>query len=150
MTYLAELHLLRTMWFRNTWGWGAQQRADRACGNRRTGHGTAVYAEHPTPGRYRLDCEGGPDLLFTENETNLGAVVTSPIHSRTSSGISTRLWCMVATGEVNAEGEGTARVLVHYRLTVAPGQQHPQASPDLRHAAQSQEPWPACRCLVQI
>src|SRR6185436_9078116 len=30
----------------------------------------SVVASQPTLGRFRLDCAGGPELLFTENETN--------------------------------------------------------------------------------
>ena len=53
----AELHLLPTLWFRNTWSWG-QPDADARPALRRgdvggNGHGSQVIAEHPTLGRYR-------------------------------------------------------------------------------------------------
>src|SRR5262249_40570781 len=71
----APLHLLPTLWCRNTWSWG------------RTGEGywprprltragpSVVLAEHATLGRFYLAAEplpGGdaPACLFTENETN--------------------------------------------------------------------------------
>ncbi|HEY3173072.1 MAG TPA: glucosidase, partial [Thermoanaerobaculia bacterium] len=69
----APLHLLPTLWFRNTWSWG------------RTGEGYwrksvllreaagALLAEHESLGRFRLDMERAPvepDLWLTENETN--------------------------------------------------------------------------------
>jgi hypothetical protein len=71
----ARLHVLPTLWFRNTWAWG------------RTGEGywpqphlsalgeDAVAAEHASLGRYRLHAqapEGGPlpERLFTDNETH--------------------------------------------------------------------------------
>ncbi len=66
----APLHLLPTLWFRNTWSWEAgsprpKLRRDRGMG------GAAISTEHPTlPHTYRLHCEGTPELLFTENETN--------------------------------------------------------------------------------
>ena len=67
----ARLHLLPTLWFRNTWSWdpGAPRpRLSRVV----SPSGTAtVVAQHPnmkTP--YWLACEGTPELLFTENETN--------------------------------------------------------------------------------
>jgi hypothetical protein len=71
----ARLHVLPTLWFRNTWDWG------------RTGEGywpkprlalegkDTIVAEHTSLGRFRLHAappEGGvpPVALFTENETN--------------------------------------------------------------------------------
>ena len=143
-----RIHLLPTMWFRNTWGWGDSTNVQRPRlwqpGMQANGHGTAVYAEHPTLGRYRLDCEGLPDLLFTENETNLERLVRfAQSTSRTSKTASTRTVVHGRYGEVNAEGEGT-KVSAHYRLTVAPGQ---TATLRLRLTyampAQSQEPWPS-------
>ena len=78
----ARLHLLPTLWFRNTWSWGSAY--DEGCwpkphlraGRRRT----RSSAEHTTLGRFRLMPAPGPDgesppLLFTENETNLAAAV---------------------------------------------------------------------------
>ncbi|HEX2464903.1 MAG TPA: glucosidase [Thermoanaerobaculia bacterium] len=62
----ARLHLLPTLWFRNTWSWGKAQakpelRADRG----------SIRASHPELGRYTLACDGSPELFFTENETNV-------------------------------------------------------------------------------
>jgi hypothetical protein len=63
------LHLLPTLWFRNVWSWKPVSERPRlsvdadACV-------PAVLAEHPELGRYRLYCDGAPDLLFTENNTN--------------------------------------------------------------------------------
>src|SRR5438874_1786336 len=64
----ADLHLLPTLWFRNTWSWGDKNTTPRP---RLWQEEEAVYAEHPTLGRYRLDYQGvaqrAPGLLFTEN-----------------------------------------------------------------------------------
>jgi hypothetical protein len=61
----APLHVLPTLWFRNTWSWGMDDRRPqlRADGN-------AIVASHGDLGEYRLSCEGSQALLFTENETN--------------------------------------------------------------------------------
>ncbi|HTP02440.1 MAG TPA: hypothetical protein VMJ64_13790 [Anaerolineales bacterium] len=61
----ARLHLLPTLWFRNTWSWkaaGPKPELSRAEGG--------IRASHPQLGEYDLQCEGTPELLFTENESN--------------------------------------------------------------------------------
>ena len=66
----ANLHLLPTLWFRNTWAWGKDLRRPTA---RRAADGpTAVCAEieHWQYGKRWLLAGGKPELLFTENETN--------------------------------------------------------------------------------
>ena len=80
----ATLHLLPTLWFRNTWSWGRegegywpQAAASRA---RRPRHASPST---PCSARYRLDAEapdGRPDpaLLFTENETNVERLFGAP------------------------------------------------------------------------
>ena len=61
----ASLHLLPTLWFRNTWSWGRTtpkpvlREADGA-----------IHVSHPELGDYTLSCDGAPELLFTENESN--------------------------------------------------------------------------------
>ena len=62
----AQLHLLPTLWFRNTWAWqkDATKPALRQAGD------AAIEASHPQLGECVLSCDGAPELLFTENETN--------------------------------------------------------------------------------
>jgi hypothetical protein len=62
----ARLRVLPTLWFRNTWSWGLD---DRKPALREAGPG-AIEASHPDMGKYVLSCDGDPELLFTENETN--------------------------------------------------------------------------------
>ena len=61
----APLHLVPTLWLRNTWF-----RGDAPAGRieRRGDRGLAV--EHPELGTWHLDVDGECDLLFTDNETN--------------------------------------------------------------------------------
>ena len=61
----AELHLLPTLWFRNTWSWGEESKPTI----RQIGHGT-VLASHKDLGQRRFYCQDHPELLFTENESN--------------------------------------------------------------------------------
>src|SRR6516162_7615664 len=62
----AELHLLPTIWFRNTWSWGGtveKPALRRACSS-------CIELDEPQYGRRTLVSEGAPEVLFTENETN--------------------------------------------------------------------------------
>ncbi len=62
----AEIHVLPTVWFRNTWSWGrgAPKPGMRAaCAN-------SVELDEPQYGKRLMVFEGSPELLFTENETN--------------------------------------------------------------------------------
>ncbi|HXW89431.1 MAG TPA: glucosidase [Terriglobales bacterium] len=61
----AELHLLPTLWFRNTWSWGDTSKP-KLC---RIEEGS-VLASHRELGDHRLRWEGHPEILFTENESN--------------------------------------------------------------------------------
>jgi hypothetical protein len=62
----ADIHLLPTIWFRNTWSWGNDTGA-RPVLREEDG---AIALEHPNLGSRRLQYEGTPELLFTENVTN--------------------------------------------------------------------------------
>jgi hypothetical protein len=85
---LATLHVLPTLWFRNTWSWGCtHEGCERKPGLERCGDG-ALGAWHTTLGKFRF--EVGPDpagkpppILLTENETNLercfGVANVSPL-----------------------------------------------------------------------
>jgi hypothetical protein len=117
----APLHLLPTLWFRNTWSWGRDDRrpalkaVDVPAGGMRV-----VLAQHAELGQRWLSCEGTPELLFTENESNSERLWGSP--NRTpyvKDGIHRR----VVNGDddaVNPALVGT-KVAAHYTFTVAPG-----------------------------
>jgi len=66
----ADLHLLPTLWFRNTWSWWPEppkpslREAQGSAGSR------VIQASHATIGQRWLYTAGDATLLFTENETN--------------------------------------------------------------------------------
>jgi hypothetical protein len=66
----ASVRVLPTFWFRNTWSWS--QGAARPVLRESAGPGgtRVISASHVTLGDRHLSCEGDPQLLFTENETN--------------------------------------------------------------------------------
>ena len=74
----AEIHVLPTAWFRNTWSWG---RKDEKPELKVLAAGTdvrAIAARHRLLGERFLYCEGVVDLLFTENETNTERAFNQP------------------------------------------------------------------------
>ena len=67
---IAEMDLLPTVWFRNTWAWGIDERRPRLKRDERSPEITSVRVRHfEMPLRW-LICSGAPELLFTENESN--------------------------------------------------------------------------------
>ncbi|HYB43301.1 MAG TPA: glucosidase, partial [Candidatus Methylomirabilis sp.] len=115
----AVIHLLPTLWFRNTWSWhpGAARPQLRAIG----GPATAIVAEHDSLGTRWLACEGVPELLFTENESNTERLWGWPratpfakdsIHEHVVAG---------TPGRVNPAGVGT-KAAARYVKTVRPGE----------------------------
>ena len=68
----APLHLLPTLWLRNSWSWGRAAARGRTSGKVGGNNGLDGLLRSPRqPGRRTLaPFDGAPDLLFTENETN--------------------------------------------------------------------------------
>ena len=116
------LHLLPTLWFRNTWSWDSEaERATLSRGVLADG-GAVVLAEHPGLGRtYRLYCEGQPDLLFTDNETNVQRLFGGENGPPFAKDAFHEYLAHDRTAAVNPAPEGT-KVAAHYSLQVAPGQ----------------------------
>jgi len=118
----APLHVLPTLWFRNTWSWGDE--SDRPLLGRVEGpEGTAVIAaRHPTLGDRHLYAGGDPTWLFTENETNTQRIFGTPgPHPWVKDGIND----YVVHGRhdaVNPALVGT-KAAAHYPLTVEAGRQ---------------------------
>src|SRR5262249_25093265 len=68
----ATLHLLPTLWFRNLWSWGYDDRRPLLTAAPTAARSAlrAVHAHHHLLGDYAFCCESADDLLFTQNETN--------------------------------------------------------------------------------
>ncbi|MEQ1908258.1 MAG: glucosidase [Vicinamibacterales bacterium] len=71
----ATLHVLPTVWLRNTWSWGRQGEGYWPMGNISLDAAGELVCDHPSLGRYRFSCdaidETKPEFLFTDNETNV-------------------------------------------------------------------------------
>lgn len=112
----ARIRLLPTLWFRNTWSWGDD---DRKPSLRKAAPG-AICASHHELGENWLYCDGDPELLFTENESNTQRLwgqanptpyVKDAFHRYIIGG---------DQGAVNAAGVGT-KAAAHYSLEVPAG-----------------------------
>ena len=66
----ATVHLLPTLWFRNTWSWGRMGEGYWKRPSLRLLEDGLVLADHESLGRVHFLAEGNPEFLFTENETN--------------------------------------------------------------------------------
>jgi hypothetical protein len=69
---VAALHVLPTLWFRNTWSWLGDEPKPRLA--RVHSADPVVRAEHDQLGVFYLHAERGAELLFCENETNAARV----------------------------------------------------------------------------
>jgi hypothetical protein len=116
----AELHLLPTLWFRNTWSWNHDHRKPRLAAAATPDGTVVVEVEHAKYGRRWLLCEGAPALLFTENETNHQRLYGAPNRSPyVKDGINNYV-VHGAKDAVNPARTGT-KAAACYRAAIAPG-----------------------------
>src|SRR5262249_31137999 len=109
----SKLHVLPTLWFRNTWSW----EGDGIKPNLRRLAEHAIVASHPQLGERALYCEGNPELLFTENESNALRLWGRP---NSSPYTKDAFHSFVVSGQreaVNPSGQGT-KAAAHYCLEV--------------------------------
>ena len=115
----AVLHLLPTVWFRNTWSWGYTEPRPNLRRVKSEDPRAIIEVNHHYYGRRWLYCEGSPELLFTENETNNRRLYGLENGSYAKDGINDYIVHGVKEA-VNAGQSGT-KGTAHYPLTVDPG-----------------------------
>src|SRR6201998_847110 len=121
----SNLRVLPTIWFRNTWSWGNRARHPK------------LHEAHPAPNpvielnlspvnqrqsntRW-LHCEGSPELLFTENETNARRLFGIENLTRfVKDGINDHIVHGVKEA-VNPEHVGS-KAAAHYKLSLGSGE----------------------------
>src|SRR6185503_16019968 len=74
----AMLHVLPTLWFRNTWSWGEDPTKPEIRAGEGFGGAAVMVASHRELGERYLYCERDPELLFTGNETNTARLFGAP------------------------------------------------------------------------
>jgi hypothetical protein len=112
----AAVHLLPQLWARNIWSWkpGVEKPVLRRDG------ATEIVARHPQMPSMRLVCDGAPELLFCDNESNAGRLWGQAGRGYFKDGIND---CVVNGRQdaVNPDGIGT-KAAAHYRLALGTGE----------------------------
>src|ERR1700688_4615928 len=121
----ANLRLLPTIWFRNTWSWGNSSRRPELHQTRPAPNPVIelnrFQLNQTQPDIRWLHCEGSPELLFTENETNARRLFG--IENRTpfvKDGINNNV-VHGAKDAVNPEHVGS-KAAAHYKLSLGSGE----------------------------
>ncbi|HEX4771388.1 MAG TPA: glucosidase [Bryobacteraceae bacterium] len=112
----ARIRLLPTVWFRNTWSWESDNEKPLL----RASSPTVIQASHPELGEYWLDCDGSPELLFTENESNAQRLWGQPNTSPYVKDAFHRFVIGRDSGAVNPARAGT-KAAAHYALEIPAG-----------------------------
>jgi hypothetical protein len=116
----ADLRVLPTIWFRNIWSWGSNDPKPEMHAEKLSPH-PVIELNHPEYGNRWLHCEDSPELLFSENETNLQRLWGSPNRAAfVKDGINDYV-VYGKTTAVNPAGSGT-KAAAHYQITLQPGE----------------------------
>ncbi len=117
----AELHLLPTFWYRNTWSWGKDLRRPSARRSAALPGCVSIELDHFRYGKRWLIAAGSPRLLFTENETNRERVFAIPNRTPYVKDAFHEYLIHGRQDLLNPAHEGT-KVAAHYPLHLAAGQ----------------------------
>src|SRR5262249_37720208 len=116
----ATIHLLPTLWFRNTWTWWPDAQKPSLEQIPAKGSSQLVATSHSELGERYLYCDGEVPLLFTENETNNERIFGTPnAGPYVKDGINN----YVVSGKqdaVNPKHQGT-KAAAHYKFDIDPG-----------------------------
>src|SRR6266852_1168287 len=119
----ATLHLLPTLWFRNTWSWEqGMPRPEIEVANSKIAP-AALRALNDELGEWLLYCDGNPELLFTENETNFERLFHVPNRNRY---VKDAFHDYIIHGKLEAVNPGQigTKAAAHYEAEIGPGESH--------------------------
>ena len=111
------LHLLPTLWFRNTWSWGTGEPKPSLKALASESVFQVIQADHETLGQRWLYCEEA-NLLFTENETNFERLFGN---ENLSPYVKDGIHHYVVEGDLTTVSETGTKVSPHYMLDIPPG-----------------------------
>ena len=124
----AQVQVLPTLWFRNTWSWGCTHEGCEVKPTLRAMGEGRVRADHASLGRFWLEAEGPPERaesglewIFTENETNVQRLFGG---ENASAFTKDAFHAYVVEGRseaVNPARKGT-KCAVRHGLSLAPGE----------------------------
>jgi hypothetical protein len=117
----ATLHLLPTLWFRNTWSWGKDLRRPVICRATPVNGILSAELQHWQYGKRWLLAAGQPELLFTENETNNTRLFNGRNRSPYVKDAFHEYLIHQNKSAVNPDQTGT-KMAAHYVLDLAGGQ----------------------------
>jgi hypothetical protein len=121
----APIHALPTLWFRNTWTWGRDDRLPSlslpAKSEVKDPDVRTILAKHWQLGEYLLYCSGADELLFTENETNNERLFGVPSHTPYVKDAFHSYVIGGNRGAVNPARTGT-KAAAHYYREIKPGE----------------------------
>ncbi len=142
----ATLHLLPTLWFRNTWTWACGHEGCWAKPRICMAAPASIRTEHATLGQFRLDAGPDPDgripgLLFTDNETNHARLFGAANAQRF---VKDAFHAYIIQGQTDAVNpNGGTKAAFSYLLQVPP---HGQQTVQLRLASEVE--WPRMEAPV--
>ena len=119
----SDIHVLPTLWFRNTWSWGAIEEESTVRPSISGGENARLTAVHETLGTYNLTYEaasGAPECLYTDNDTNRARLFGVPNERAHVKDAIHEAVVLGRRAAVSAAATGT-KAAVHYRLPIAAG-----------------------------
>ncbi len=121
----ATLHVLPTLWYRNTWIWGCRHEGCWVKPRLSVVGDSAVEGDHVNFGKHYFVAGHGPnqkapELLFTENETNMKRLHDTDNYTPYVKDAFHEYVVHGQTDAVNPKQVGT-KVAAHYKLEIAAG-----------------------------
>jgi len=116
----ATLHLLPSLWFRNTWSWGKDDRRPTMRKTVGPDNCQCVELQHWQYGKRWLLCAGQPQLLFTENQTNYERVFAGENPTPFVKDAFHEYLIHKNQAAINPQLTGT-KMAAYYPLTLGPG-----------------------------
>ncbi len=117
----ATLHLLPTLWFRNTWIWGCKHEGCTMKPRIWLEAPDLIAASHESLGDFSLRIAEAPQILFTENETNTQRLSGTPAYTPFVKDAFHEFVIRGKTDAVNPKNRGT-KAAAHCVFDLQPGE----------------------------